>query len=100
MGPQSDVRSLFCAGRSRSIHHRIAAHASAAWAIVAGRSAGGCSALRPAITPSPLLAADHGHTLNFDQQAGPREAADGDERTRRKAFFEYFLADVGEAVAV
>src|SRR5215216_767995 len=48
----------------------------------------------------PSSAADYGYALNLDQQAGSREAADGNERASRKAFLECLLADLGQAIPV
>src|SRR5262249_529891 len=47
-----------------------------------------------------LLPAHHGDALNFDQDAGPGKSADRDQRARREALLECFLADLGKTVAV
>jgi hypothetical protein len=41
--------------------------------------------------PIALLTSNDGDALNLNQKAGCRKCADGDEGTRWKAFFEYFL---------
>src|SRR5262245_21219597 len=50
--------------------------------------------------PSPtLFPANDSHALNLDQKAGLGQPGDGDQRTRREAFLEGFLAELDETVA-
>ena len=59
-----------------------------------GRRGGVAGGGAGAAGPIALLTSNDGDALNLNQKAWCRKCADGDEGTRWKAFFEYFLTNI------